>query len=66
MRDKTRRTELGKMLIDVAKYVVTIVVVGGLFSERIDFGTVVLGIVLAIGFALIGFHVIPQEEDNNE
>lgn len=63
MRDKARRTELGKMCVDIAKYVYTIVVIGGLFSERVNIGAIVLGFVLATAVAAIGFHVIPLEED---
>ena len=64
MRDKSRRTELGKMLLDVAKYVLTLVVIGGLTSDRIDGGTILFGVVLTIGLAAIGFLVIPQEEES--
>lgn len=65
MRDRTRRTELGRVLLDVAKYVVTIVVIGGLISERVNVGAVLLGVVLAIGIGAIGFQVIPPEEDGS-
>lgn len=62
MNDKTRRIELGKMLLDVAKYVLTVVVISGLVSAQIDVGTVLFGMALAISLAGMGFFVIPVEE----
>ena len=62
MRDRTRRTELGKMFIDVAKYVLTIVVIGGLVAEQVHAGSIVLGLVFSTSTAAIGFLVIPPEE----
>ena len=62
MRDRTRRLELGKMVIDVAKYIFTIVVIGGLISNRVDLEAMLIGLVLAFGLMGVGFGVIPPEE----
>jgi len=62
MQDRARRTEIGKMLIDVAKYVFTLIVIGGLFSERLNIGAITMGVLLATGIATIGFLAIPPEE----
>lgn len=66
MPDWTRRHELGKMWLDVAKYILTIVVVGGLFAGRMDVRAIVLGFVLGAAVAGVGFQVIPSEEDADE
>ncbi|MCM8784142.1 MAG: hypothetical protein NC818_05170 [Candidatus Omnitrophica bacterium] len=58
-----RRIELGKMFIDVAKYIVTIIVIGTLFSEKINLRILVLGICLALAMGIIGFLTLPLKED---
>ncbi len=63
MKDRTRRLEIGRTLIDVAKYVATIVVVGGLVSNRVDLPNVLIGIVVVFGLGIIGFLAIPQDEE---
>ena len=65
MEDRTRRLELGKMLLDVAKYLLTIVVVGGLVSEKVSVEAVVLGVLLAGSLIGIGFQTIPPEEGSS-
>lgn len=66
MKDRTRRLELGKMLMDVAKYVFTLVVIGGLVSERIRVEMIIVGITLGTGLLGLGFQAIPLEEENRE
>lgn len=66
MTNRTRRLELGKMVIEVAKYILTIVVIGGLISNRIDTGAIIMGLALATGLMGVGFQVIPLEEIGNE
>lgn len=62
MTNRTRRLELGKMIIDVAKYILTIVAVGGLVSNRIDTAAMMAGLALAGGLMGVGFQMIPPEE----
>lgn len=62
MRDWTRRHELGKILLDVAKYIATIVVVRGLFAPQKDMVSVVVGTMLAVSLMGVGYYVIPEEE----
>lgn len=61
MRDRTRRIETGRMSLDVAKYVLTIVGVGGLFSGQFQVGAIIGGIVLGVVLIAIGFAIIPLE-----
>ena len=50
------------MFLDIAKYVLTIVVIGGLVSERIDTGAIILGLILATCSGVIGYFSIPEED----
>ena len=63
MKDRTRRLELGKMVLDVAKYIFTIVVIGGLFYRQLSPLVAVVGIFLAVAASSIGFRVIPSEKE---
>jgi len=49
------KEEFGKWLMDVAKYVITAVVITGLFSEVTDIQTIViLGVGISLPILLIG------------
>jgi len=45
-----RRQEIGKMLVDVVKYIITIVIIGSLLTERLTEKMALLGIIASIGF----------------
>ena len=62
LTDRTRRLELGKTILDVAKYVLTIVVIRGLVSNPFDIYSIAFGTILVLGLGLIGFLAIPEEE----
>ncbi len=51
------------MLIDVSKYVLTAVVIGGLISERVVWSMVVVGLVMACLIGVMGFWVIPRDRE---
>ena len=63
MRDWTRRVEVGKMSLDVSKYILTIVVVGGAFFGKLSWVTIGGGVLVAAAVTAIGFLVIPPEEE---
>ncbi len=62
MRNWTRQHELGRILLDVAKYIATGVVICGLFAPQVNVLLIVSGAVLAASFAGVGFYIIPSEE----
>ena len=69
MSSQIRRHELGKYFLDISKYVLTVVVIGAMASERVDVQVVVLGVGIGIAFGLIGFWTLPQnsrQRDNEE
>lgn len=61
MKHTDRRKELGKMLMDVAKYLATIGLIGGILTKNI---TAIAGFVTVavVGFLiLVAFYVIPPK-----
>jgi len=54
------------MLLDVAKYVLSIVVIGGMVSDRVQPEAILIGLALGGGLIGIGFQVIPLEEKTIE
>ena len=62
MEHNLRRHEFGKMLLDVAKYVLTIVVVGGVFSGTFRPLFVGCGAALGLMIAVVGCLAIPADK----
>jgi len=62
MRYTKSRLEAGKMLFDITKYVITVIVIGGIFSKSIGFKEALFGIFIAIALFITGFIIIPKEE----
>ena len=63
MKHRERRREIGKMFVDVAKYMITALFVGRLFTEGL---TVKMGLYVLLAVAailLIGFLTIPPEKE---
>jgi len=56
------RFEAGKMPFDITKYVITVIVIGGIFSKSIGFKEALFGIFIAIALFITGFIIIPKEE----
>ena len=61
MRDEIRRHELGKYLLDISKYVLTVVVIGALASERVEAKLVLLGLGIGAAFCFSGFWTLPPK-----
>ena len=62
MEDDVRRQELGKAILDVAKYVLTIVVIGGVFGDQFRGLFVLGGSLLGVGLGAVGFFTLPMGE----
>ena len=64
MINRTRRTNLGEMLLDVDKYILTVVVIGGYVApEKLNLGLILSGLLLAIGIAIIAIMIIPKDRE---
>lgn len=61
LRNEGRRKELGKMLMDIAKYLATVGLLGGLLSSGITFYTGLSIIVAVLILAAVGFYAIPPK-----
>jgi len=62
MRHEDRRKELGKMLMDIAKYTVTAGFVGGFLAGGISFYKGLVIIIAVLILAIIGFYTIPPKK----
>jgi len=62
MRYTNSRYEAGKMLMDITKYIITVIVISGIFSKSIDFKSAIIGVIIAIILFIIGFVIIPKKE----
>ena len=51
------------MFIDIAKYIATVGVIGGVISERMTSGIAVALVVVAMTSFVIGFYTIPPKKE---
>lgn len=64
MTNRTRRTKLGEMLLDVDKYILTVVVVGGFFaSGKLSPILIIAGFVIAVVIAIMAVMIIPTDPE---
>lgn len=52
------------MLVDVVKYLLTIIVIGNLFAEKVNLFVTFMGITIAICIGIIAFYVIPNDKED--
>ena len=63
MKYSQRRKETGKMLIDIVKYLITIVIIGGLFTDKLTLQMAIWGIISSIVLYLLAFFTIPLDKE---
>jgi hypothetical protein len=61
MEHADRRKELGKMLMDVSKYLLTVGLVGGIITDKMSIAMGSTFFVLSVVSAVIGFFIIPKK-----
>ena len=55
---------MGEMLLDVDKYILTVVVVGGYISpEKLGVGLIIAGLLVAIVIAIMAVMIIPKDKE---
>ncbi|MCH8316890.1 MAG: hypothetical protein IIA88_00090 [Bacteroidetes bacterium] len=59
MKHQERRREAGKMFIDIAKYIVTVGVIGGIVFEKITVIMAIAIFIAAIISFITGIRIIP-------
>ena len=63
MKHHDRRKEAGRMFIDIAKYIVTVGIIGGIAFERMNTTMATAIFVVAIISFVIGFYTIPPKKE---
>ena len=67
MKDKSRRTETGKMLLDVSKYFATVTGIGTIAtSQPTNWRILIIGIAMALISWFIGVNAIPEDEEEKK
>jgi len=59
LRDEDRRKELGKMFMDVAKYLATVGLIGGILTNKLTFLNGLFIIIIVISLGIVAFFTIP-------
>jgi hypothetical protein len=62
IRDK--RKIFGQMFVDIVKYLMTVIVIGSIFAENINFKASIIGIIMAILIGIMAFFVMPNDEED--
>ncbi len=63
MRNMKRREKLADLLFDLAKYILTVVVVGGLLSGKFDFIYWFIGVLLSLALMVCAYFLTPQDKE---
>lgn len=63
MKHEDRRKEAGRMFIDVAKYIITVGVVGNILSEKMSASAAIAIFIAAVISFIIGFYTIPPKKE---
>jgi hypothetical protein len=63
---RERRKIFGQMLVDVVKYILTIIVIGNIFTTTINPKQTAGGIFLAGVIAYIAYRLIPKDREEGE
>lgn len=63
MKNDDRRREIGKMLIKIVKYLITIALIGKILTEKVTMSTTISVIVTALIVLVIAFFTIPQNKE---
>ncbi len=63
VKNNDRRREIGKMLIKVVEYLITIALIGKILTERVTIATTISVIITALIVLVIAFFTIPQNRE---
>ncbi len=59
-----RRKELGRMLMDIAKYLATVGLIGSFLTKSLDFATGLIITFVVVLLSVIAFYTIPPKGEN--
>ena len=60
---RERRKELGKVFLDIGKYLFTTIAIGSLISEDVNLLTVMVAFLASAFILVIGFYITPTDEE---
>jgi hypothetical protein len=63
MKNYDKRKEAGKMFIDVGKYVLTVAVIGKVFSEQFNMQLLFFAILFFLFCFFLGIYLIPPNKN---
>ncbi len=63
VKNNDRRREIGKMLIKVVEYLITIALIGKILTEKVTTATTISVIITALIVLVIAFFTIPQNRE---
>lgn len=66
MRYEDRRKELGRMLMDIAKYLATVGLIGSFLTKTLAFEVGLLITFVVLVLTIIAFYTIPPKKGNTE
>ncbi|MBI5787723.1 MAG: hypothetical protein HZA78_02555 [Candidatus Schekmanbacteria bacterium] len=61
MKNEDRRKELGKMLMDIAKYLATIGLIGGMLTQTLNFINGIVIVLVVLILTIVAFFTIPSK-----
>ena len=63
MKHDDRRREIGKMLIKVVEYLLTIALIGKILTEKVTMSTTISVVITALIVLVIAFFTIPKNKE---
>ncbi|MBM4066918.1 MAG: hypothetical protein FJ266_15010 [Planctomycetes bacterium] len=63
MKNDNRRYEIGKMLIKIVEYLITIALIGKILTEKVTMATTISVIITALIVLAIAFFTIPEKKE---
>ncbi len=63
MKNRKRREKLADLLFELVKYILTVVVVSGLFAEKFSFLYWFLGVFSSLTIIVVAYFLTPQDKE---
>ncbi|NCO67431.1 MAG: hypothetical protein COY75_02160 [Nitrospirae bacterium CG_4_10_14_0_8_um_filter_41_23] len=60
---RERRKELGRVFLDMGKYLFTTIAIGSLVSKDIKLSAVIVALIASAIVLIIGFYTVPKDKE---
>lgn len=64
--NENRRKELGKAMLDIVKYIATVVIVSGLLTHSLNVLEAGIAAGMAVALGIIAYNIIPAKMEKQE